>query len=293
MRRDRRDGARSSAADQSHIKLTATSIGRSWTGFEVQVYETLGGFVEMLPKTHHRLRMHAGAPIFSTCRCAGLVQRRHMTPGDFDVVPLAQSATWEEDGPATMLGICLMPSLMRTAADGMNLNPDSISVEAQLQLRDPRLNHIGWALQAELQGPEPQGTLYADSLGLALAARLLQHYAPIVPPRPCTLSKRRLSAVIDYIHDNLAHDLALNELAAVAGFSPSHFNRMFKDATTQPVHQFVIQRRVEYAMCLLANRNLSLNEVASVAGFSDQSHMARCMRRVAGVTPAVVKRQHE
>lgn len=247
------------AADQSHIKLTATSLGRSWTGFEAQVYETLGGVAEMPPKTHHRVRMHLGAPMFSTCRCAGLVQSRHMIAGDFDVVPLAHSATWEEDGPATMLGICLMPSLIRTAADGMNLNPDSVSVEAQLQLRDPRIDHIGWALHAELQGPEPHGTLYADSLGLALAARLLQRYASIVPARLSTLSKRRLNAVIDYIHDNLAHDLTLNELAAVAGFSPSHFNRLFKEATDKPVHQFVIQRRVEYAMSLLANRKLSLN----------------------------------
>lgn len=285
--------ARSWAADQIHIDPTATSHGRAWSGFEAQLYETRGGYAEMPPKTHHRVRMHVGAPIFSTCRCAGLVQRRHMTPGDFDVVPLAHSAIWEEDGPATMLGICLMPSLIRTAADGMNLNPDRVSVEAQLQLRDPRIDHIGWALQAELLGPEIHGTLYADSLGLALAARLLQHFAPIVPPRLCTLSKRRLSAVIDYIHDNLAHELTLSELAAVAGFSPSHFNRLFKEATSQPVHQFVIQRRVEYAMSLLANHRHSLTEVSSLAGFSDQSHMARCMRRVVGVTPAVVKRQHE
>jgi AraC family transcriptional regulator len=216
-----------------------------------------------------------------------------MTAGDFDVVPLAHSAIWEEDGPTSMLGICLMPSLIRTAADGMNLNPDRVSVEAQLQLRDPRIDHIGWALQAELQGPEPYGKLYADSLGLALAARLLQHHAPISPPRLNCFSKRRLSAVIDYIHDNIALDLSLNELAAVAGLSPSHFRTLFKAATNLPVHQFVIQCRVEYAMSLIANRKLSLTEVASLAGFSDQSHMARCMRRVVGVTPAVVKRQHE
>jgi len=247
----------------------------------------------MPPKTHHRVRMHVGEPITATCRLAGLVQRRRMTPGDFDVVPLAHSAIWEEDGPGTMLGICLMPSLIRTAADGMDLNPDSVSVEAQLQLRDPRIDHIGWALQAELQGPEPCGRLYADSLGLALAARLLQRYAPIVPPRTSSFSKRRLSAVIDYIHDNLAFDLSLSELAAVAGLSPTRFKSLFKEATNLPAHQYVVQCRVEYAMSLLANRKLSLTEVASLAGFSDQSHMARCMRRVVGVTPAMVKRQHE
>jgi AraC family transcriptional regulator len=273
--------------------LTATSEGRSWNGIEAQVYDMPSGYAEMPAKSHHRVRIHLGAPISSTCRCDGRVQRRHMTSGDLDVVPLAYSASWEEGGPATMLGICLMPSLIRTAADAMDLNPDRVFVEAQLQLRDPRIEHIGWALQAELEGPDPYGRLYAESLGLALAARLLHHYAPIAPRRPISFSKRRLSAVIDYIHDNLALELSLSELAFVAGFSPSHFNMLFKEATRQSVHQFVIQCRVEYAMNLLANRKLSLTEVASLAGFSDQSHMARCMRRVVGVTPAVVKRQHE
>ena len=281
------------ASNQVHITATATSEGRAWTGIEAQVYHTLGGFAEMPPKTHHRVRMHLGAPIRSTCRSAGLVQRRHMTPGDLDVVPLAHSASWEEDGPATMLGICLMPSLIRAAADGMGLNPDNVSVAAHLQLRDPRIGHIGWALQAELQGSEPYGSFYAESLGVALAARLLKHHAPIVAPRLGSFSKRRLSSVIDFIHDNLARDLSLNDLAAVAGLSPSHFNSLFKEATNQPAHQFIVQCRVEHAMSLLANQNLSLAEVASLAGFYDQSHMARCMRRVAGVTPAVVKRQRE
>jgi AraC family transcriptional regulator len=280
-------------SNQGHIAVKATSEGRSWTGIEAQVYHTAGGLAQMPPKTHHRVRMHLGASVGATSRCAGLVRRGYMTPGDFDVVPLAHSASWEEDGPGTMLGICLMPSLISAAADGMDLNPDNVSVAAQLHVRDPRIGHIGWALQAELQGSEPYGSLYAESLGLALASQLLKCYAPIVPLRLGNLSKRRLNGAIEYIHDNLARDLSLSELAAVAGLSPSHFNTLFKEATKQPVHQYVIACRVEYAMSLLANRKLSIAEVASLAGFFDQSHMARCMRRVVGVTPAVVKRQRQ
>lgn len=279
------------APDQASFSVTATSQGRSWTGIEAQLYEKSGGFAEMSPKTHHRVRIHLGPPINAICRCAGLVQRRRMASGDIDIVPLAHSANWEEDGPATVLGICLMPSLVQTAAESMDLNPDSISIMPQLQLSDPRISHIGWALQAELLEPVPYGRLYAESLGLALAAQLIKRYAPIVPPQLGNFSNRRLSAVIDYIHDNLTRDLSLNELAAVAGLSPSHFNALFKQATNQPAHQFVVRCRVERAMSLLSTSRLSLAEIASQAGFYDQSHMARCMRRVAGVTPATVKRQ--
>ena len=249
--------------------------------------------MEMPPKSHHRIRRHLGSPINSTGRCAGLVQRRNMARGDFDVVPAGHAASWEERGPATMLVICLMPSIIRTAAEGMGLNPDNVSVAAQLQQRDPRISQIGWALHAELLEPEPYGRQYAEGLGLALATRLIKRNEHLAAPRLAIIPKRRLSAVIDYIHDNLAQELSLNELAAVAGLSPSHFSARFKAATGQPAHKFVVRCRVSFAMSLLTNRDLGLHEIAAQAGFCDQSHMARCMRRVTGHTPAVVRRQRE
>jgi AraC family transcriptional regulator len=208
-------------------------------------------------------------------------------------VPAGHAASWEEGGPASMLGICLMPSIVRIAAEGMGLNPDSVSVAAQLQHSDPRVSQIGWALHAELLDPQPCGRQYAEGLGLALATRLIRRVEPLDLPRLGDIPKRRLSAVIDFIHDNLAHDLSLNELAAVAGLSPSHFSARFKAATGQPAHQFVVRCRVKFAMSLLANRNLNLTEVAAQSGFCDQSHMARCMRRVMGYTPSILRRQRE
>jgi AraC family transcriptional regulator len=274
--------------------LRATSEGRSWTGFDAQIYDTSGGFAEASPKAYHSIVMQIGQPMNASCRCDGLVQRRYATPGDIDILPSAYGAVWEEDGPTTMLTIHMTRSLVSQAAQDMGLDPDRVSVAAQLQLRDPKIEHIGWALKAELQADELYGSLYADSLGFALASRLLQRYAPVAPPQfGRSFSKRRLRKVIDYIHDNLALDLSLADLAGIAGLSITHFKSLFREATSMPVHQYVVQCRVEYAANLLAHGKSNLSEVASQAGFSDQSHMARCMRRVIGVTPNTVKRQHE
>ena len=69
----------------------------------------------------------------------------------------------------------------------------------------------------------------------------------------------------------------MNELAAIAGVSPSHFKTLFKQSVGMPVHQYVIRRRVEYAVELQA-------------GFANQSHLARCMRATLGVTPGTLRR---
>jgi AraC family transcriptional regulator len=277
-------------SSQMQFAVRASSENRAWVGLDATLCDATGGVAKIMNSPSHNLTMHVGKPVTATCVCDGPIQRRLQSPGDIDFVPSGYQATWEDREPTTLLIINLMPSIMRAAAEGLGINPDNVSVAPQLQLSDPRIRHIGWALQAELVGSEPCGKLYAESLGLALAARLLVRSKSVTPPLPGNLSKRRLSGVIDYIHDNLARELSLSELAAIAGLSPSHFNALFKEATNKPVHQFIIQSRVEYALSLLADRKKSIAEVASLAGFADQSHMARCMRRVVGITPSAVRR---
>jgi AraC family transcriptional regulator len=57
-----------------------------------------------------------------------------------------------------------------------------------------------------------------------------------------------------------------------------------------PVHQYLIQRRLEHAKNLLRRNGLSIAEIALAAGFAHQSHLARHMRRVMGVSPRAMQR---
>jgi len=262
-----------------------TSRERFWTGFEATIYDTSGGVSEVPCMKNLTVGMQVGPPIRTTCRRDGTVSRRLQIAGDIDVIPLGSSGAWEDEGPTSFVCIRLSPSLVQTAAEGMGVNPDRVSMPPQLQFRDPQIEHIGWAIKAELEASEPSGRLYADSLGLALATRLLAHHAPVESRIVNGLPKRRLQRVVDYIHDHLSHDLRLAELAEVASLSPSHFKSLFKRSVGAPVHQYVIRIRVEYAIDLLLNGNLPLIDVALQAGFANQSHMARCVRRATGLTP--------
>jgi AraC family transcriptional regulator len=176
------------------------------------------------------------------------------------------------------------------AAEGMGLDPERVAIQPHLNAHDPRIEHLCRALEAELLTEEPFDRVYADGLGLALATQLIRHYAPLAGPRIGNgLSKGRLRKVTDYIGDNLTLDLSLSELADVASVSPSHFKMLFKASVGLPVHQYVIRRRVEYAIDLIVGGTLPLSDVALQAGFANQSHMARCMRRFAGVTPGALR----
>jgi len=54
------------------------------------------------------------------------------------------------------------------------------------------------------------------------------------------LSRRKLRTVTGYIMENLEGAPRLEQMAAVARLSPSHFTRQFKAATGLAPHQYVI-----------------------------------------------------
>jgi AraC family transcriptional regulator len=79
-------------------------------------------------------------------------------------------------------------------------------------------------------------------------------------------------------------------MAQVAAISVSHLKVLFRRTFGMPPHQYVIRRRVERARTLLYQGKMPLSQIALEAGFAHQSHMAQCMKRILGVTPAALIR---
>jgi transcriptional regulator GlxA family with amidase domain len=78
--------------------------------------------------------------------------------------------------------------------------------------------------------------------------------------------------------------LMLDELAAVAGLSRFHLQRVFTAEIGMGPHAYQTQVRINRAKELL-RRNVPLAEVATRAGFADQSHLHRHFTRRVGITP--------
>ena len=55
--------------------------------------------------------------------------------------------------------------------------------------------------------------------------------------------RSRINKVIDYVNNNLHKPISLEELAAVAYFSPFHFHRIFVAVTGETVNNFTNEMR--------------------------------------------------
>jgi AraC family transcriptional regulator len=271
-------------------------IRRAWGGLEVVLVDTPAGATRAAASSKHRIGFHVGRPVRAVCKLDGRTHRRLQSRGDMDLVPAGMPGVWEDDRSTRILRMSVSPELLRSAAEGMGVDSERVELAPRFQLRDGRLEHIAWALEAELTAEVPGDALYGESLGMALAVHLVRRYrttsgALFEPTRG--LSRPQLARVIEYIEENLGGRLLLAELAAVAGVSASHFKTQFKRSTGLPVHQYVVRRRVERARLLLARDGHDISDVAVRTGFTDASHLARWMRRALGVTPALVRRRGE
>lgn len=252
----------------------------------IELRQTPAGIVGYEPLPEHRIKLHTGAPVAGACQ----FHRFLYTRGDLDIVPAGVSDVWHEEAASTSLMLRVSTALLRRTADEMGLPASCATLAQRHQFRDAHIEHIAWALDAERRAGFANGTLYADSLGTALAVHLLSGQRRPEPVPARGLTRPQLRRVTEHIEAHLDGDLSLSSLADVAGLSASHLKTLFKRSTGLPVHEYVVHRRVDRARGLLLRSDLPASQVALESGFSHQSHMARCMRRVLGVTPGEVRR---
>jgi len=254
-------------------------------GLGVALRQTHAGHHLHASNSDHVISVHAGPPVRSSCVKHRSVRQR----GDISMMPAGTSDTWFDDEASASLDLRVPTSLLRSVAEEMGLAPERAGIEPRYEFRDGQIEHIAWALEAESRAGFPNGLLYTDSLGTALAVHLLGRYAAPTPDRS-GLTPVQVRRVKEYVEEHLDETLSLVRLARVAGVSASHFKTLFKRTMGVPVHEYVVQRRVERARVLLQQGELPATQIALDVGFSHQSHMARWMRRVLGVTPTSVAR---
>ena len=242
--------------------------------------------IDALPE--HRVVFYETAGVAAQLRCGDL--RRVLTPppGVFDIIPAGASWTLDYAAPVQLVSLRLTSDLVTATADSLNLR-GAVDVAPRFGTHDAFVQQIARAVAAEIDQSGPVGRLYAESLGAALANRLLKNFTATGTPRRRTLSKPQMRRIIALIEAELCEDLSLSRIAQAAQVSVPHLTAMFRRTTGQSVHRYVMERRVERARDLLLEGRLGTAEIASACGFAHQSHLARWTRRVLGATPSGIR----
>lgn len=276
---------RFAAVDDARLHCRAS---REWGGISANRIHATAGRHAADPRPDHRLVFYETGGMAAECGCEGVRRVHTLTPGAFDLVPAGASGYWEDSAPVQFVSVRLDPRLLTETAEALAIR-GSIDLAPRIGARDAVIEPIVRALASEIEAPQPAARIYADSLGAALASRLLQSFMAAGAPRRRGLSKPQQRRIADFVEANLADDLPLERIAAEASLSVPHLTALFRRTMGQSVHRYVMERRVQRARALLQDRRLSTSEVAYACGFSHQSHLARWTRRVLGATPSQIR----
>ena len=129
-----------------------------------------------------------------------------------------------------------------------------------------------------------------EILSAAALLRLLvqigkyQHREEMQSPQPVHPKNPRIQAMLNYIEENLAEDLDIDQLAEQFYISKYHMMRQFRQETGLTIYNYLLQRRLLHARDLIA-KGTRATEACYRSGFRSYSSFTRAYGKLFGTTP--------
>jgi AraC-like DNA-binding protein len=95
-----------------------------------------------------------------------------------------------------------------------------------------------------------------------------------------------IGQIRQYIEHHFCEDISINGLAQMARCTPNYLNGLFRKFLGLPIHQYVLQKRLETAKRLLTEQQIPVKEIAYKLGFNDPLYFSRLFKKRFGVPPS-------
>ncbi|HEY4145797.1 AraC family transcriptional regulator [Pinirhizobacter sp.] len=105
------------------------------------------------------------------------------------------------------------------------------------------------------------------------------------------LAARQVARAEEAIIGHAGENISVQALAGIAGCSPFHLCRIFRQHTGQSLRQFRVQHRLGNALDRLAEGEDDLASLACDVGFNSHSHMTDAFRQTLGRSPRQLREE--
>lgn len=193
----------------------------------------------------------------------------------------------------TMFVFIELPVLQRALEEVFGDDAGRAWLHDASAFNDESLNALLGLLGEELLRGQAS-PLFVQSLAHAIAIYLARNYGVVdneARSNSPSLPGYKLRQVTDWMSEQIAEDFSLEHLAAQAGLSKFHFQRLFKSALGVSPSRYHLNLRINFARQLLRETRKSVMDIALAVGYADPSHFAKLFRRETGLSPSDYRRQ--
>jgi len=94
-----------------------------------------------------------------------------------------------------------------------------------------------------------------------------------------------LQRLARYLREHLNEEIALADAAAAVHLSPNYLAHLLKKETGRTFTELLTERRMEYALELLAHTSSRIDRIAHASGFADEAYFTRRFKQRYGRSP--------
>lgn len=99
--------------------------------------------------------------------------------------------------------------------------------------------------------------------------------------------------MLRYLYSNFCESITVSDAAEYAGYTPNHFNTLFRKTFGAPFFEYLRSMRLEYAKNLVLAGEMSLTEAALESGFQSLAHFSRKFKERYGISPIEMRKNRE
>jgi len=212
-------------------------------------------------------------------------QKAHLRQGELLVIPRnARHTYWAaDDDPWSIYWVHFLGDDSNYYTERMPRPGQPVPIEPSAQ--DEAVRLFRYCLDALQDGYGLPTLIYAAQSTQHILSLLLYRNQSL--PMEQRSGKRRssLEAVLEFMQDNLTEPLRLEDFAAQAGMSVSHFSDRFRAQTGQSPMAYFIHLRMRLASRLLDLSDKPIKAVAVEAGYRDPYYFSRVFKKSMGMSP--------
>lgn len=101
---------------------------------------------------------------------------------------------------------------------------------------------------------------------------------------------RPIRIIKDYVNENYASPITLDEIARQVYLSPVYVSATFKAQTGMGFTAYLIEVRIDKAKELLRTTGMNVSEIARKVGYTDVKHFGKLFKKQTGINPAEYRR---
>ncbi len=188
------------------------------------------------------------------------------------------------------------PSLRQQAKESLRgfIKRHLVGIHHLPQFITPQILGQMARLREETEARRPGYRFEVSQIGLSMIIEVIRRiYPQESSPEEWALTKSAvvINRVKEFLVENLADSLTLDEIAWHVRLSREHLARIFRATTGQTVFEYLTQLRLDAARTHLCNSNLLVTEVARRSGFSSSALFCRTFKGAFHVTPLEYRTQ--